>query len=195
MKVNIGQLMTRRALLAPNREGLVCEDVRRSFKELNERSSRLANAMRNLGVGHGDRVAVLALNEPEYYDLLFGLGKIGAILVPVNYRLAGPEIRFILEDSGAKILIFGKEYTEVVDSIRHDVVPSEFIAISDDTPGWARSYSRMMGESSDEEPEIRGGDDDTLTILYTSGTTGKPKGAELTHSYYFCHLDRSACLE
>ena len=92
-KVNIGQFMTRRALLTPDREGLVSEGIRRTYKQLNARANRLANAMRGFGVGHGDRVAILALNEPEYYDMLFGLGKIGAILVPVNYRLAGPEIQ------------------------------------------------------------------------------------------------------
>ena len=93
MRVNIGEFMTRRGLITPQREGLVCEGVRRTYGELNERANRFANAMLGLGVGHGDRVAILALNEPEYYDMLFGLGKIGAILVPVNYRLAGPEIR------------------------------------------------------------------------------------------------------
>ena len=93
IKINIGEFITRRAILTPEREGLVCEHIRRNFGELNERANRLANAMRGLGVGHGDRVALLALNEPEYYDLFFGLGKIGAILVPVNYRLAGPEIQ------------------------------------------------------------------------------------------------------
>ena len=65
--------MTRRAILTPDREALVCEDIRRNFKALNERVNRLANAMSNLGVGYGDRVGMLALNEPEYYDMYFGL--------------------------------------------------------------------------------------------------------------------------
>ena len=111
MNVNIGEFMRKRALLTPGREGLVCEDVRRSYRELNERANRFANAMLRLGVGHGDRVAVLALNEPEYYDMLFGLGKIGAILVPINYRLAGPEIEFILSDSGARVFVFGADFS------------------------------------------------------------------------------------
>jgi fatty-acyl-CoA synthase len=185
MKINIGEFMTRRAKLTPEREGLVCEGVRRTFKDLNERANRLAHVMKDLGVGHGDRVALLALNDPEYYDLYFGLGKIGAILVPINYRLAGPEIQFIVSDCGAKVFFFGKEYTDIVDSIRKDVPSEEFIAISDSPPAWAKSYESMIGGASGEEPEITGGDDDTLTILYTSGTTGKPKGAELTHSYYY----------
>ena len=185
IKINIGEFMTRRAILTPEREGLVCEHIRRNFGELNERANRLANAMRGLGVGHGDRVALLALNEPEYYDLFFGLGKIGAILVPVNYRLAGPEIQYILSDSGAKVLVFSPEFTATVDSIRKDIPAQVCIAISEDPPEWAISYEKLIQNSSSQEPEIKGGDDDTLTILYTSGTTGKPKGAELTHAYYF----------
>jgi fatty-acyl-CoA synthase len=184
VRINIGEFMTRRALLTPNREGLVCEEVRRTYGELNERANRLAHAMLRLGVGRGDRVAMLALNEPEYYDMLFGLGKIGAILVPVNYRLAGPEIEFILSDSGARVFVFGKEFTDIVDSIRSRVPAGEFVAITDDAPAWATAYETLIGGSSDQEPPITGGDDDTLTILYTSGTTGRPKGAELTHSYY-----------
>ncbi len=184
MMINIGDFLTRRSILSPDREGLVCEGVRRTYKELNSRANRLANAMKALGVGYGDRVSMLALNEPEYYDMYFGLGKIGAILVPVNYRLAGPEIQYVLSDCETKVFVFGKEYMETVDSIRNDIPAKELIAISDDPPQWTKSYESMIGNASDEEPEIMGGDEDTLTILYTSGTTGRPKGAELTHSYY-----------
>ena len=185
MKVNIGDFLTRRSRLTPDREGLVCEGVRRTYKQLNDRANRLANAMAALGIGHGDRVSILAFNEPEYYDMYFGLGKIGATLVPVNYRLAGPEIQYILSDCESKVLVFGAEYVEVVDSIRNDIPTKDFIAISPDPPEWAKSYEALIGDASNGEPEITGGDDDTLTILYTSGTTGRPKGAELPHAYYY----------
>ena len=185
MKINIGEFLTRRSNLTPLREGLVCEDVRRTYKDLNDRANRLANSMKALGIGHGDRVSLLALNEPEYYDMYFGLGKIGAILVPVNYRLAGPEIQYILSDCKSKVFVFGKEYTEVVDSIRNDIPAKDFVAITDDPPEWAQSYEALIQDCATEEPEIAGGDDDTLTILYTSGTTGRPKGAQLTHAYYY----------
>lgn len=185
MKINIGELLTKRSYLTPDREGLVCEKIRRTYKELNERANRLANAMKSLGVGYGDRVALLALNEPEYYDMYFGLGKIGAILVPINYRLAGPEIQFIISDCSAKVFVFGKEYKEIVDSIRNEIPSRDLIAISDEPIEWAKSYEGLINISSAEEPEIMGADDDTLTILYTSGTTGRPKGAELTNKYYF----------
>ncbi|MEJ2360125.1 MAG: AMP-binding protein [Gammaproteobacteria bacterium] len=185
MKINIGEFLTRRSKVTPTREGLVCEDVRRTYKELNDRANRLANAMTSLGIGHGDRVSILAFNEPEYYDMYFGLGKIGATLVPINYRLAGPEIKYILSDCASKALVFGPEYTQVVDSIRRDIPAKDFIVISEDSPEWAGSYAVMIGDAFDREPQIVGGGDDTLTILYTSGTTGRPKGAELTHAYYY----------
>lgn len=185
MKINIGTFLTKRALITPNREGLVCESVRRTFSELNARANRLAHAMQALGIGHGDRVGMLALNEPEYYDLYFGLAKIGAILVPVNYRLAAPEMQYILSDSGVSVLIFSQEYLEIVDSSRSDLSVKEYITIADSPPDWAKSYESVIMEHPYTEPVIIGGDDDTLTILYTSGTTGQPKGAELTHRNYF----------
>ena len=193
MKINIGDFLTRRSRLTPDREGLVCEGGRFTYKDLNNRANRLANAMKGLGIGHGDRVSILAFNEPEYYDMYFGLGKIGAILVPVNYRLAGPEIKYILSDCESKVLVFGPEYSEVVDSIRNDIPARDFIAISEDPPQWATSYQTLIGGASDGEPQIAGSDDDTLTILYTSGTTGRPKGAELSHAYYYWNSVNLSC--
>ncbi|MBT3258207.1 MAG: long-chain fatty acid--CoA ligase [Deltaproteobacteria bacterium] len=185
MKVNIGDFLIRRATLSPTKIGLVCDDVRLTFGEMNDRANRLANAMTKMGVKHGDTVALLAFNEKEYYDMYFGLGKIGAILTPVNYRLAGPEMAYILDDCKADVFVFSKDFIEIVDSFRNAVPAEKFIAISDSPPEWADSFETVMNESSAAEPELTGGDDDTLTILYTSGTTGRPKGAELTHNYFF----------
>ncbi|MCJ7652557.1 MAG: AMP-binding protein, partial [Actinobacteria bacterium] len=186
MSINIGAFLAKRAMLSPEREALVCEDVRRTFAECNERANKFAHAAQKLGVRHGDREAILALNEPEYMDAFFGLGKIGAILVPINYRLAGPEIQYILRDSESSVLVFGKEYVEIIDSIRNDIPAKEFIAITDDPPAWAQSYESVIKDEPESEPDISGGDDDVLSILYTSGTTGRPKGAMLTHRNYFC---------
>ncbi|MFH1137037.1 MAG: long-chain-fatty-acid--CoA ligase [Pseudomonadota bacterium] len=185
MKINIGGFLSKRALLSPNKEALVCESTRRTFSELNLRSNRLAAFMKAKGVGYGDRVAVLALNDPEYYEIYFGLGKIGAVMVPVNHRLAGPEIQYILSDCEARVLIFGKEFTEVVNSIRAAIPARALIGLAEQTPDWAEKYETLLQAASAAEPELVGGDDDTLTILYTSGTTGRPKGAELTHAGYF----------
>jgi acyl-CoA synthetase (AMP-forming)/AMP-acid ligase II len=121
MDFNVGTFMTKRAELFPDKEGLVCEGLRLTFKQMNERCNRLAHALAKLGVERGDRVAILAFNEPEYYDLFNAVAKMGAIMVTLNYRLAGPELQYIMEDSGAKVLIFSREFAEVVDSFRNEV--------------------------------------------------------------------------
>lgn len=184
-RTNIGRFLAKRASLSPKKEALVLGDVRLTWKQLNERSNRLAVAMAELGVTRGDRVALLALNEVEFFDLYFGLGKIGAILVPVNHRLAGPEIEYIVNDCQARVFIFGPEFTQVAESIRDRLPCEHLVALADDAPDYARSYKSLVSGAPDAEPEIDAGGDDTLTILYTSGTTGRPKGAELTHDGYF----------
>ncbi len=185
MKINIGYLLFKRALLEPEKEALVIGDVRRTYKELNLRSNRLAHAMKRLGIRPGDRVAVLALNEPEYFELYFGLGKIGAVMVPINYRLAPAEVEYIISNSGARLLVFGPEFASVAETLRITNPGLIFWGLMDSVPDWAASYTHLTSAADEEEPEHTGGDDDTLTILYTSGTTGKPKGAELTHAGYF----------
>ena len=189
MDFNVGTFLTKRAELFPHQEALVCEDQRLSFSQLNQRCNKLVYAMRKLGVEKGDRVAIFALNEVEYFDLYNAMAKMGAILVTLNYRLAGPELQYIMEDCGAKVLVFSQEFTEVVDSFRNDVAAEHFIAITDEPPEWAASYAKTIQDEPDTEPEIVGGGDDVLAILYTSGTTGRPKGAMLSHNNFFVTSD------
>jgi len=185
MSINLGSYLANRAILNPDKEALVCEDARFTWSEANGRANQLGYAMKKLGVAPGDRVGLLALNEPEYLEMFYGLGKIGAILVPMNYRLAGPEMEYILNDSGCKVFVFGPEYVDIVDSIRKNIPAEQFVALMDEPPEWALSYRALAEKEPTEEPELVGGDDDVLTILYTSGTTGRPKGAMLTHNNYF----------
>ena len=185
MKINIGYLLYKRAMLSPKLEALVVGDVRRTYRELNQRANQAANAMLKMGVKPGDRVAILALNDPEYIELYYGLGKIGAVMVPLNHRLAPPEVAYIANDCGAETFIFGREFAPVAEAIRNQIPAKTFLGIMDAPPDWARSYEAVVGAAPADEPEHVGGDDDTLTILYTSGTTGKPKGAELTHYGYY----------
>jgi len=185
MKINVGYLLYKRAMLSPKLEALVVGNVRRSYQELNERANRVANAMLKMGLKRGDRVAVLSLNEPEFLELYYGLGKIGVVLVPLNFRLAPPEVAYIANDCDADTFIFGKEFAPLAEAIRDQIPARVFLAIMDTPPDWAQSYEAVIGNAPADEPEHVGGDDDTLTILYTSGTTGRPKGAELTHLGYY----------
>ena len=186
MKLNIGAFLAKRAELNPNREALVYENSRLNFRQLNERACRTANALVQLGVRPGERVAILAQNCIEYYDTYFGGAKIGAIIVPINWRLAPPEIQFILENSGARTLIFGPEYSNLVSGLRGHVAIKDYVfAGSGDSPDFAVSMKQLQEEASSREPAWLGEEDDTLVIMYTSGTTGRPKGAMLTHANFF----------
>jgi O-succinylbenzoate-CoA ligase len=188
---NIGCFLSKRAELSPTLEALIeVESGRRfSYRELNARCNRTAHALRALGVKKGDRVALLLMNGAEYVESFFAAAKIGAIVVPLNWRLVPDELAFILGDSGAKLLIFGEEFADAVaDLHRRGSAETElrhWLRVdSEDArprPDWALSYAELQAEASDQEPWVGAADHDELYIMYTSGTTGLPKGAVHTH--------------
>lgn len=176
MEPNVAQILEKRALLTPHRLGLVeWESGRRfQYQELDQRANRIANHLRRLGVGQGDRVSILASNGVYYVDIFFGLGKLGAVLTPLNWRLALPEQEYILNDSKPRVLLFGPEYAETAERLRQTVDVKHSINLED--------YEDLLEESSPEPPpptEVPL--EDPHTIFYTSGTTGRPKGAILPH--------------
>ena len=176
MEPNVAQILEKRALLTPNRTGLVEWEGGRRFKyqELEERANRIANYLKTLNVGKGDRVSILALNGVYYVDLFFGLAKLGAIITPLNWRLALPEQAYILNDSEPKALFYGPEYEETVEQLKPKVRVEHYIALSE--------YEELLGASSPEPPlPVEISLEDPHTIFYTSGTTGRPKGAVLPH--------------
>ena len=188
MENNIGWWLTKRAFLMPEREAYVDGDggERLTFAELNARSNRTANAFRAAGIEKGDRVALLLMNSPEFVELFFALGKIGAVVVPLNWRLVADELEFILKDSGATRLVFDDDFVDTVadlhgrgdkTDVRHwlQVANGEVAYFADD-------YRAFREAASDVEPEIGGRDDDMVYIMYTSGTTGLPKGVVHTHN-------------
>ena len=177
MRINVGGFLGRRALLSPGKVGLVCEGREFTFLELNQRANRLAHAMEKLGVRPGDRVGLLSVNGVADYDLFFGLAKLGAILVPINYRLAVPELLSILEDSGVRVLVYDPEFADMVSKVR-DQVGFRAIVLG---RGPDENYHDLVSEAGDAEPIIQSGDDDVVVILYTVWATGRPKGVMLTH--------------
>ncbi|MFP6608990.1 MAG: AMP-binding protein, partial [Deltaproteobacteria bacterium] len=115
MTNNLGLFLTKRAHLSPDLEGFVGtgSGLRLSFSELNRRSNRTANMLTGLGVKKGDRVALLLMNDIEFVESFFAIAKLGGVVVPLNWRLVGDELAFILDDSGASTLIFGHEFAEL----------------------------------------------------------------------------------
>jgi len=185
--MHAADLLTHRALLTPEREALVeLAGARRysySFATLNARANRLAHILRErLGVEKGDRVSILAHNSIAYIDLFYGVAKIGAVLAPLNWRLAGRELAYILEDCRPKVLFCGPEFTETLASIRDEVDIPVYVALGGATIEGALDYDHGFQQAPETEPERPTLDaEDPYCILYTSGTTGSPKGAVIPH--------------
>ena len=178
-------LLTKRANLTPEREALfdVTSGIRYTYAQLNERANRVANFLREkYKVQKGERVSILAHNSIAYVDLLFGLGKIGAIFAPLNWRLTSRELTYIINDCQPKILIVGPEFASVLDEMRGEIHVEQFISLEGANVPDADPYEESLEQASGSEPKrpfIEA--DDAYCILYTSGTTGRPKGAVLPH--------------
>ena len=174
-----------RANLTPDREALyeVSSGIACSYRKLNERANRVADFLRSeYGLQKGDRVSILAYNCIAYVDLLFGLGRIGAIFVPLNWRLTSHEMTYIVNDCQPKILILGKEFVSVFEEMRAQVETEHLISLEGANLADAESYETLLeSPSPSETPQITIDEEDPCCILYTSGTTGRPKGAVLPH--------------
>jgi fatty-acyl-CoA synthase len=178
-------LLSSRARLTPEREALLDLHTgqRYTYVELNARANRAANFLRDkLGVKKGDRVSILAQNSIAYIDLFYGLGKIGAIFTPLNWRLVARELTYIVTDCTPNVLICGPEYTEILAEMRPNINVDHYIALEDAKIDGALLYEDELAAASPDEPEPPELDAETAyAILYTSGTTGKPKGAIIPH--------------
>jgi long-chain acyl-CoA synthetase len=157
---------------------IACGERSLTFSQLDERSSRLAQALRAGGVGAGDRVAYLDRTAPEVVELLFAASKLGAVIVPTNWRLAAPELRAVLTDSGAPVLIAGDGFRalagELVDRTR-----TSLVVVGDERA--TGGYEGWLAAHEPRDPGRRGASDEVIVQMYTSGTTGVPKGVLTTH--------------
>jgi len=191
--LNVAQVLTQHAARLPDK--IAVQDLARAmtFAQWNERACRLANALRGLGLGKGDRLAVLAYNCIEWVEIYAAAAKAGLVAVPVNFRLLGAEIRYLIEDSGAKALIVQSDLLDRVEDIRANlpIVEKNFIFFGNERvpPGY-QSYEQLIARAASSEPQVAIGQNDIWTFMYTSGTTGAPKGAmrsqasdSLLHAY------------
>ncbi len=171
----LGSWPARRARKTPHRTALVHGDTTIGYAELYERTTRLAHALRARGVRRGDRIAYLGPNHPSFLETLFAAGTLGAVFVPLNTRLAGPEIAYQLADSGARVLVYGPSHAGLVAGLPGDTDVRTYLRSG------AEYDAAVAGAASGpiDEPVAAG---DTCLILYTSGTTGRPKGAMLSHA-------------
>ncbi|MER5585735.1 acyl-CoA synthetase [Streptomyces asoensis] len=170
----LGSWPARRARKTPHRTALVHDGRPADYRTLHTRTTRLAHALRARGVRRGDRIAYLGPNHPSYLETLFAAGTLGAVFVPLNTRLAGPEIAYQLADSGAKALVFGPSHAGLVAGLPGNTDVRTYVEVGGE-------YEEALAAASDEPIDTPVAPDDTCIIMYTSGTTGRPKGAMLTH--------------
>ncbi len=175
----------------PDWEFAVCGDRQLSYGEALAESNRLANALAGAGLARGDRFSYLSKNSLEYPLLFIAASKIGAVPVPLNYRLAPLELAYIANDSGSRILIARGEYVDAIDGIRSELKTVEtFIGLEAPAHAGWESYASWVGAQPATAPECEVQPDDDLYQMYTSGTTGRPKGAIVTHRALLSQLSQ-----
>jgi fatty-acyl-CoA synthase len=182
--MNLGYLLQNSAGKYPEKTALVSDAGRWSYKELNQRTDQLAASMLNAGLKKGDRVGLLLYNSRYFVEAYFAAVKIGLVVTPVNFRLTGGEIAYVLNDAQPRLLVYGPEFEKTLQSV-HDQLVSirEFISPQNSASSLAVDYEKFLsgGEPDIADVASKVCENDPCQLMYTSGTTGKPKGATLTH--------------
>jgi fatty-acyl-CoA synthase len=181
--MDVGSWVARRSLIGPDRPAVSFEDHTLSYGDFADRIDRLAAELVAGGAGPGHRVGYLGPNHPAFLTTLFGCARAGATFVPLNFRLTGPELAYIINDAGIHTLIADATLTPVVDSVRRDLGLSRVIALHS-VAGWEEFDALLANRGPIAEP-AHPGPAEVAVIMYTSGTTGLPKGAMLTHGNLF----------
>src|SRR2546426_2430789 len=171
--------------------GIVCESLRLTYLEFNERCDRLSQALLKLGLKRGDRVAYLSFNCHRLLEAYYGVPQVGCILLPLNIRLRTEELSYVLNDAAPRVLFFDPEFIPQVEDLRHrDSSVERFIALRGVKPAWAHPqfYDELLAGAEPREIDYRGIDENSVAeLFYTSGTTAHPKGVMLTHRNLYLH--------
>ena len=176
--------------ICPGRDSIVFEGKRWTYAQINERVNRLANAMTELGAGKGDRVGMLQVNCNQYVEAYYASAKLGAIFVPLNFRAKADELSYMIANAEAKILLVGSRYLEMVDGMLPQLLTvKQCISIDIDKDSGKRLYYEdLINSASPDELFYEIGDDDITILMYTAGTTGRPKGVPLRHSAFVSYV-------
>jgi len=181
----LGELLARNARKYPDKTAFKEGGRSFSYSQYNFRVNKLASAFSGLGIGRGDKVAVLLFNGIEIMDCYFALAKLGAVAVPVNFRFVGPEIVYIADNSDSVALVYDSSFERVIDAAKDQMTGvKNYIGVGPVEVSYALNYEGGSGV----EPLVMISDNDPAHIMYTSGTTGKPKGAVLTHKNQYSNI-------
>jgi long-chain acyl-CoA synthetase len=186
-------VLRERAQATPEKIAYYYGDREITYREFDERVDRVATALHAAGVVPGDRVAILDKNSIEYVEQMFGAARIGAVQVPVNYRLAPPEVAYIVNNARAKVFIVGPEFVGVLDAIADELEHTTHLVVIDGGAAAPRlDYDEWISSHEPAPPRHEAATSDVFVQLYSSGTTGRPKGVMLTHDNFLSILPRTA---
>ena len=179
----IGSWATRRAFLCGDRTALIDGNRRFTYSEFDRRTNQFARALRELGVRQGDRVAALLFNSATFLETMFATAKLGAVFVPMNFRLSAREVTYLLADSGADVLVWSEQLTPLARAALagEGVRVRARVVVGDEPADGEAEFEDLLASGEPEDLGIDVAGSDLSCLMYTSGTTGRPKGAMLTH--------------
>ncbi len=191
--LNLGEILRVNAVKFPDRV-VFCDAGRRfTFPATNARVNRLANGLARVGVQRGDKVSCFMENSIEICELYLACAKLGAVINPINFRLVGPEIEYIVNNADARVMLVDAEFAPMIDEIRSGLkAVREFIVVGEARDGYIE-YESLLAASSEDEPGVRVAPADPWILLYTSGTTGRPKGVVRSHESYIAFYLINGC--
>ncbi|MCK9274162.1 MAG: long-chain-fatty-acid--CoA ligase [Syntrophales bacterium] len=181
---SLGQEQERMAWNEPDKIALTFEGRRFTYMQWRDRTNQLANALLKQGVMKGDKVSILAYNCQHFFELYVACCKIGAVMVPINFRLVGRELIYILDDSDTVAFIFTEDFQDAVESIKSSLDKVKLfihVGFEKKCPDYAVDYENFLADSSKDLPHHTIRENDPVSLIYTSGTTGFPKGAVFTN--------------
>ena len=178
----VGDIARHHARTRPDRIAIHFEGQRITFAELDRRANQVANGLISEGLRPQARIAFLSKNVPAFFELWFGAVKADVVLVPVNFRLAPPEVAFVVADAGAEVLFVGADFYPLVEKVAHELKSVRRIVALDGGHGSWPSYSDWVASQPWSDPAMKIAPERCAIQMYTSGTTGHPKGAQLSHS-------------
>ncbi len=195
--MNLGQMLSDTTARFPDKTAVIFKDQKTTFAELNRRANQVANALVALGIEPGDRVGLFMHNIPLFIEAYYGILKAGATVVPMNVLYKTGEVEYILNDSGAKALLtFGAPYaqTAIAAAQNSSATQAVIVAAPQEVAG-AQLWREVIARASDEEPGIDIPEETVAVFSYTSGTTGRPKGAMLTHRNLLANCQQCSMIE
>lgn len=186
--MNTSEFLSISAAICPDRPAVIFEDKRYTFNQLNERVDRLANALKEMGLKKGDRVALLQVNCVQCVEVYFAVARLGAVYLPLNYRAKAEELEYMLNFAEVHTIFVGDRYLDLVESVKSNLGSvKNYISIDVPRKGMP-FYEDLIVSAVADEVETDSSDEDTTILMYTAGTTGKPKAVLLPHKSFSVYV-------